>query len=132
MPTTYNIKLVAVHPLNLGFVTPDHASNVMRDLEKFCQDHGMVAVGAQVERNDDAKDLEYESRAWAHNAPEALITAIGKMLDGFRAQMLDPESDLFDRELADEEMTPGCGPAYISFTDLAERLVAYRREVTKS
>lgn len=125
MPTTYNIRLMAVHPLTMGLIGQGHAGDILHDLEKFCEDHGLTPVGAQVERNDDIGELKMESQAWAHNAPEALLISIAQMFEGLLAQKMDPDSDLYDPRFV-------TGEPWVEIVDLAKDIVQRRREVNKS
>ncbi|UYL85373.1 hypothetical protein SEA_HAGER_80 [Microbacterium phage Hager] len=115
--TKYNIHIIAEHPLKIGTGAPDiHA--IMSRFETGLMQLGMSPLTAQVERMDEPWG-EYESQGWVRRMPEALLMAVGKALDGFKAQADDPDSDvdvIFDEE-------------HPSATVLAAALLAHRKEV---
>jgi len=130
--TKYNIQMIAEHPLKIGTGAPA-GDKILREIEMAIGQPGigLIPIAAQVERMDEAWGT-FESEGWLKRLPEALLIAVGKMLDGHREQMLDSESPLFDQELSDADTQPGCGQAYISARDLAERVVKLRREVNRT
>ncbi len=128
--TKFNIQFIAEHPLKIGTGAPE-SGRILREVEQALGQPGigLTPIAAQVERMDNAWG-EFESQGWMKRLPEALLIAVAKMLDGHREQMLDPDSPLFDQDLSDADTQPGCGPAYISAQELAERVVKLRREVS--
>lgn len=117
MPTQFNVHFLAEHPLKMGFCPPH---NVITDeLEAIAERHGMVPISSSVARMDDEWG-EHESQAWVPNVPDALILEVAKLLDGFVAQAIDPESDIvtsFGEAVWDE-------PPAVA---VAEALLAHRR-----
>lgn len=94
MPTNYNIKFMAAHPLGMTFNPPENAA-VLEAVEQAVSGLGMIPIAASGERGDDAALFtEREGKAWVHNAPDDLILAVAKMLDGFAAQASDEEGDI--------------------------------------
>ena len=94
MPTQYKIQFMASHPLSMTFNPPTNAS-IMEAISAALEDNGLTPIASLSERIDDHDAFtEKEGKAWVHNAPDDLILAVAKMLDGFVAQMVDPESDV--------------------------------------
>lgn len=126
MPTHYNIRFMAAHPLGMTFNPPTNA-DVLEIVQTAIEDRGLVAIAGQSERGDDPTLFtEREGKAWVHNAPDDLILSVAKMLDGFLAQTLDPDSDIWSPEMA-SLMGDGVGPTSV---DAAERFLEYRKKAT--
>ncbi|QNN98643.1 hypothetical protein SEA_AESIR_77 [Microbacterium phage Aesir] len=115
--TKFNIHIIAEHPLKIGTGAPDiHA--IMSRFETGMMQLNLTPLTAQVERMDEQWG-EFESQGWVRRMPEALLLAVAKMLDGFKAQADDPESDV--DVIFDEEHPP--------VTTIASALLAHRKEV---
>ena len=117
--TKYNIQFIAEHPLKIGTGAPE-APRIMREIEMALTQPGLglIPIASQCERMDEAWGT-YESEGWMRRMPEALVMALAKALDGFKAQADDPESDvdvIFDEE-------------HPSVVTIAAAMVAHRREV---
>lgn len=89
--TKYNVHFLAEHPLKMG-MSPSHKA-FLDELEAIASRHGMIPISAAVGRSDDQWG-ENESRSWVQNFSDDLILSVAKLLDGFVAQMVDPESDV--------------------------------------
>ena len=120
MPTNYNLNFMAKHPLSMTF-NPPEASKVLDAVAKVFEDFGMEPVTGAVARADNATTFtEFEGQSWLKNAPDDLILGVAKMLDGFVAQMVDPESDV---------MTPDGGGPWDEPSSVwtAEAFLAHRK-----
>ena len=123
MPTNYNIRVMATHVRSMTFSPPD-ANRIMSKVEGVLEDLGMAPISASVERADNATTFtEFEGKTWVHNAPDDLILSVAKMLDGFIAQAMDPDSDVESYEAVH---VAGAGS-----TAIAEVFLKYR-EAAKS
>lgn len=118
--TKFNIHLVAEHPLKIGTGAPD-AQRVMAAFERAMGELQMQPLTATVARMDEPWG-EYESQGWVKQMPEALLLAVAKMLDGFKAQADDPESDV--DVIFDEEHPP--------MVTVAHAFLAHRAEVNRT
>lgn len=124
MPTSYNIKFMTVHPLGMTFNPPENAA-VLKVVEEALREHGMVPIAASSERGDDPTLFtEREGKAWIHNAPDDLILAVAKMLDGFVAQLVDPDADL---SVVNLNLGPWDEPSAVA---TAEAFLEYRKKAT--
>ena len=99
--TKYNIQIIAEHPLKIDTGAPA-GDKILREIETAIGQSGidLIPIAAQVERMDEAWGT-FESEGWMRRMPEALVMALAKALDGFKAQADDPESDvdvIFDEE----------------------------------
>lgn len=120
MPTNYRIGFMATHPLSMTF-NPPKANVILGAIEDLLgANWGMTPVSASVERADNETTFtEHEGKSWVHNAPDDLILSVAKMLDGFIAQAMDPDSDVESYEAVH---VAGAGS-----TAIAEAFLEYRK-----
>lgn len=119
MSTNYNIKFMAAHPVGMAFTSITNGV-VLEAIEQTLTNMGMTPIAGQCERgDDDTLFTQHEGKTWVHNAPDDLILAVARMLDGFVAQALDPDSDI---------ATPIYDDA--SSTYVAEAFLEYRKKAT--
>ncbi|WMI33178.1 hypothetical protein SEA_RIKSENGUPTA_82 [Microbacterium phage RikSengupta] len=118
MTTQYNLNFIASHPRKISDDAPD-GRDLLPGLENVLEDLGMVPVSAMVFRHDDENAYkEGESKEWVENFPPGLVLAVAKLLDGFVAQVQDPDSDV---DVADDWIF-NTAPA----TAVAEAYIAHR------
>lgn len=125
MTTQFNLNFIAAHPRKISDDAPESA-DLLAAVENAVNDLGMVPVSAIAWRQDDTVYDDKVEKEWAEKFPPNLLLAVAKLLDGFRGQLVDPDSDVFDQDLADEDSQPGCGYAYMASVDLTEKYIQYR------
>lgn len=127
MSTNYNIKFMAAHPVGMAFTSITNGV-VLEAVEQALTNMGMTPIAGQCERGDDDNLFtQHEGKTWVHNAPDDLILAVARMLDGFVAQLVDPESDLVLTQDIQDRLGPWDEP---NATAIADAFLEYRKKAT--
>lgn len=116
MPTLYNIRMTAEHPLKMG-LAPDSKS-LLESVERLLREHGMQPIVGSSERADGGTG-EHEIATIVRNAPGVLLLAIAKLFEGELAQRMDPDSDLYDPKFC-------TGEPWVEIVDLAKSILDRR------
>ena len=118
MPTTYNVHMLGVHPLSMGFAVPEGKETIGL-LEGVFKELEIQPIAIQVERNDDKDQLTFESRAWIKNVPSAMLLGIANFLDEEMDRRSDVESEYWDPNFVGGDLP-------FSMMDLAKAIVEER------
>jgi hypothetical protein len=105
MPTIYRLVYMAAHPLGMGFKIPEGPA-VLAAIEEAVTKLGLEPVHAAIERNDDKGELQYESKAWVHNAPASLLNSIAQYFEEQLDLRNNLGSDMWDPEFAGTGVLP--------------------------
>jgi len=116
MPTQYNIRFAAEHPLSMGFNIPS-GRDVNAAMERAIMALGLTPVASECHRNDDQGEMQYESINWY--LPDVILLAAAKLFEAQLAQKMDPESDKWDPAFC-------TGEPWVEIVDLAKDIIARR------
>lgn len=130
MTTQFNLNFIAAHPRKISDDAPESA-DLLAAVENAVNDLGMVPVSAIAWRQDDTVYDAKVEQEWAEKFPPNLILAVAKLLDGFVAQMVDPESDVIAPDGGgpwDEPSAVWTAEAYVQYRGrLAQEQLEARR-----
>lgn len=130
MTTQFNLNFIAAHPRKISDDAPE-STDLLAAVENAIGDLGMVPVSAVAWRQDDTVYDEKVEKEWAEKFPPNLILAVAKILDGFVAQLVDPESPAMAPDGGgpwDEPSSVYAAEAYIQYRGrLAQEQLEARR-----